>query len=104
MIVGSIFPQGYGPETYISSWGEEKYALFSKFGLLNLFHSKYFLILGLILLLNLVFCSVIRWMRRGGGMSFGPPSHARSLKLAGGAGAAKKTPRRQGLQDPQRVG
>ncbi len=93
MVVGSIFPQGYGPETYISSWGEEKYALFSRFGLLNLFHSKYFLALGLILLLNLVFCSVIRWMRRGGGgAAFGPPLHARTLELAaGGAAAAKKT-------------
>ncbi|MFH1864780.1 MAG: cytochrome c biogenesis protein ResB, partial [Candidatus Eisenbacteria bacterium] len=93
MVVGSIFPQGYGPETYIESWGEAKYELFSRFGLLNLFHSKYFLALGLILLLNLVFCSVIRWMRRGGGgMAFGPPSHARTLTLAGGgAAAAKKT-------------
>jgi cytochrome c biogenesis protein ResB len=66
MIVGSIFPQGYGPDTYIASWGEERYAELSKWGLLNLFHTKYFLILGGILLLNLVFCSLIRWSGRRG--------------------------------------
>ena len=66
MIVGSVFPQGYGAETYIGAWGEERYAALSKWGLLNLFHSKYFLILGGLLLLNLVFCSLIRWSRRGG--------------------------------------
>jgi cytochrome c biogenesis protein ResB len=66
MIVGSVFPQGYDASTYIQSWGEGRYAALAKWGFLNLFHTKYFLILGAILLLNLVFCSVIRWLRRSG--------------------------------------
>ncbi|MBN2566192.1 MAG: cytochrome c biogenesis protein ResB [Candidatus Eisenbacteria bacterium] len=60
MIIGSIFPQGYEAETYIESWGETRYAIFSKLGLLNLFHTKYFLLLGIILLLNLLVCSIVR--------------------------------------------
>ncbi len=60
MIVGSIFPQGYGAETYIESWGEGRYAVLSRLGLLDLFDTKFFLVLGIILLLNLVVCSVVR--------------------------------------------
>ncbi|MFH1502803.1 MAG: cytochrome c biogenesis protein ResB, partial [Candidatus Eisenbacteria bacterium] len=95
MIVGSIFPQGYGPDIYIESWGEARYELFSKLGFLNLFHSKYFLVLGIILLLNLVFCSVLRWARRSGSAlaSSKPPDHARTIAMRGSAGSALETAR-----------
>ena len=87
MIVGSIFPQGYGAETYISSWGEARYLAYAKLGLLNLFHSKYFLALGIILLLNLVFCSIVRLSgRRAGTHSGDAPDYARKLRV-GGAGS-----------------
>ena len=70
MVVGSIFPQGYDADTYIQSWGQTRYTIFSRLGLLNLFHTKYFLILGGILLLNLIFCSVARLSgRRSFGLS-----------------------------------
>ncbi len=86
MIVGSIFPQGYGAETYVSAWGEARYLMYAKLGLLNLFHSKYFLVLGVILLLNLVFCSVVRLSgRRAGARSGEAPGYARRLRI-GGAG------------------
>ena len=64
MIVGSIFPQGYGAETYIASWGEGRYNVLSRLGLLDLFDTKFFLVLGIILLLNLVVCSVARLSSR----------------------------------------
>ena len=85
MIVGSIFPQGYDPETYISSWGEAKYIAFAKLGFLNLFHSKFFLILGAILFVNLVVCSILRWSaRRGAGLAgASPPAHAREFLIKG---------------------
>jgi len=84
MIVGSIFPQGYGAETYISSWGEARYLMYAKLGLLNLFHSKYFLALGIILLLNLVCCSVTRLSgRRAGARSGDAPAYARRLRITG---------------------
>lgn len=84
MIVGSIFPQGYDPETYISSWGEARYAALSRFGLLNLFHSKFFVALGVLLLLNLICCSVVRWFGRSGAGLSGetPPPHAREIEIA----------------------
>ena len=90
MIVGSIFPQGYGPETYIESWGEARYAVFSKLGLLNLFHSKYFLLLGIILLLNLLVCSIVRLSgRRGVSVSrTTAPETARAISMGGDADSA----------------
>ncbi len=95
MIVGSIFPQGYGADTYVASWGEARYELFLKLGLLNLFHTKYFLILGAILLLNLVFCSLLRWFGRAGTGFTGSraPEHARVVPMAGDASAASSRAR-----------
>ena len=90
MVIGSIFPQGYGAETYIGSWGEEKYQLFNRFGLLDLFHSPLFQVLGGILLLNLVFCSVLRWAGRRGGALARPPAGAREVALTGGTESARK--------------
>jgi cytochrome c biogenesis protein ResB len=88
MIVGSIFPQGYDPEMYISSWGEAKYESIARWGVLNLFHSKFFLTLGIVLLLNLVVCSLVRWFGRSGARLAGerPPAYAREVKLEGGHG------------------
>lgn len=90
MIVGSVFPQGYGAETYIASWGEERYAELSRWGLLNIFHTKYFLILGGILFLNLIFCSLIRWSgRRGGGVGgASAPPDAKTIELGKSIGDA----------------
>ncbi len=85
MVVGSIFPQGYGAETYIESWGEARYAVFSKLGLLNLFHTKFFLLLGIILLLNLLVCSIVRLSgRRGVSVSrTTAPRTARPISMGG---------------------
>lgn len=87
MIVGSIFPQGYDAETYISSWGEARYEALARWGLLNIFHSKFFLILGTLLLLNLVACSLVRWFGRRGTGPAGEsaPPYAREIRLAGTA-------------------
>ena len=86
MVVGSIFPQGYGPEIYIESWGETRYAVFSKLGLLNLFHTKFFLLLGIILLLNLLVCSIVRLSGRRGVVSVAKtaaPRNARAIGMGG---------------------
>ncbi len=92
MIVGSIFPQGYDADTYIASWGEARYLAYAKLGLLNLFHSKYFLVLGVILLVNLVCCSIVRLSgRRAAARSGKAPDYARPVRIGGvkaGAGGA----------------
>jgi len=90
MVVGSIFPQGYGSETYISSWGETRYAVFSRLGLLNLFHTKFFKLLGIILLLNLVICSIVRLSgKRGAGVSrTAAPQGARPVAIGGDSDSA----------------
>lgn len=91
MVVGSIFPQGYDADTYIGSWGEARYELFSKLGFLNLFHTKYFLVLGVILLLNLVFCSIVRLAQRSGaGLTTSvAPDYARAIGIKGGDANAR---------------
>jgi hypothetical protein len=90
MVAGSIFPQGYDADTYIESWGQTRYAVFSKLGLLNLFHTKYFLFLGGLLLLNLILCSVTRLSgRRTFGLSQAvPPDGARAINMGRDADAA----------------
>jgi cytochrome c biogenesis protein ResB len=85
MVVGSIFPQGYDAEMYISSWGKAKYEGFARWGLLNLFHTPLFYGLGALLLLNLTVCSIVRWLgRRGTGPGVTtPPGHAREITIHG---------------------
>lgn len=92
MVVGSVFPQGYDAATYIESWGEAKHEVLAKWGLLNLFHTKYFLILAAILFANLIACSVVRWLGRGGsGLAGGDaPAHARPIALPPGADAEQR--------------
>jgi len=108
MVVGSIFPQGYDADTYVSSWGEARYEMFSKLGLLNLFHTKYFLVLGVILLLNLIFCSVLRWVQRGGAglAASNAPDHARVVNIKGtdAAARAKEVLERRGFKVMRTVG
>jgi cytochrome c biogenesis protein ResB len=90
MVVGSIFPQGYSSEIYIESWGETRYAVFSKLGLLNLFHTKFFLLLGIILLLNLLVCSTVRLSgkRRLSALKTTAPRTARAIAMGGDADSA----------------
>ena len=90
MIVGSIFPQGYGAETYIESWGEARYGVLSRLGLLNLFHTKFFKLLGILLLLNLIVCSVVRLLgRRGVSVAATrPPESARRITMGGDVDSA----------------
>jgi cytochrome c biogenesis protein ResB len=92
MVVGSVFPQGYDAATYIESWGEAKHAALAKWGFLNLFHTKYFLVLAALLFANLVACSVVRWLgRSGAGLAAGEaPAHARPVTLPPGADAARR--------------
>jgi len=92
MVVGSVFPQGYDAETYVESWGEAKYAALSRLGLLNLFHTRYFIALGVLLLVNLVACSVVRWFGRGGArLTAGEiPAQARAIALPPGADPARR--------------
>jgi cytochrome c biogenesis protein ResB len=92
MVVGSVFPQGYDAATYIESWGEAKHAVLARWGLLNLFHTKFFLILAAILFANLIACSVVRWLgRSGAGLAADQaPAHARPIAFPPGGDAARR--------------
>lgn len=58
--LGTIFPQGGTPEEYIQAWGKERYLRYNAWGLLDIYHTPLFLGLGLLLLLNLILCTIDR--------------------------------------------
>jgi len=61
MLLGTVFPQGGRPDQYVEAFGEARARWFSRLGLFDVFHSWYFLFVGGIFFVNLVFCSVEGW-------------------------------------------
>jgi cytochrome c biogenesis protein len=61
MLLGTIFPQGGRPDQYTQAFGEVRAKWFTRLGLFDIFHSWYFLLMGGIFFLNLVFCSLEGW-------------------------------------------
>ena len=62
MLVGTIFPQEGSQEEYLKAFGEIRATWFSRLGFFDVFHSWYFLLVGGILFLNMVFCSIDGWI------------------------------------------
>lgn len=62
MLVGTIFPQGGTQEEYVKAFGEARAIWFIRLGFFDVFHSWYFLLVGGLFFLNLVFCSIEGWM------------------------------------------
>lgn len=58
MFLGTLFPQGGTPWQYQRAFGETWYNIFSLIGLLDVFHSWWFIALGILLLLNLLTCHI----------------------------------------------
>jgi len=54
MFLGTLFPQGGTPEQYRSAFGEVWYKILSFPGLLDVYHSPWFIGLGILLLVNLL--------------------------------------------------
>lgn len=62
--LGTIFPQGGTAEEYIQAWGKGRYERYNAWGLLDIYHTPLFLGLGLLLLLNLILCTIERIGKR----------------------------------------
>lgn len=62
MLVGTLFPQGGTQEEYLEAFGELRTTWFTRLGFFDVFHSWYFLLVGGIFFLNMVFCSIDGWM------------------------------------------
>jgi cytochrome c biogenesis protein ResB len=61
MLVGTIVPQlplGGSEEDYIASWGFGKFARLYAWGLMDIFHTPWFLFLGFVTFLQLLLCTI----------------------------------------------
>ncbi len=58
--LGTLFPQQGSPEEYIKTFGKAGYERFKALGLFDLYHTWWFLTLGLALFVNLTLCAVER--------------------------------------------
>ncbi|MGD8942622.1 MAG: cytochrome c biogenesis protein ResB, partial [Desulfobacterales bacterium] len=59
-IIGTLIPQNESPAAYLQSFGETLYRIFSLLGLLDMFHSWWFRALILLLVVNIIVCSIDR--------------------------------------------
>lgn len=62
-LAGSLIPQGLQPMGYVDMYGAEKARLIRALGADDLFHTWYFYALEILLCVNLILCSVIRFSR-----------------------------------------
>ncbi len=62
-IFGTLIKQQAPPEEYLSFYSESTYTIFKFLGLDDIFHSKWFIAALLLFVLNLIFCSVPRFLR-----------------------------------------
>ena len=59
-IIGTLIPQNEAPEAYLKTFGEVLYRILSLLGLFDMFHSWWFRALILLLVVNIIVCSIDR--------------------------------------------
>ncbi len=59
-IIGTLIPQNEAPGAYLQSFGEVLYRIFSLLGLFDMYHSWWFRALILLLVVNIIVCSIDR--------------------------------------------
>ena len=59
-VIGTLIPQNESPEAYFKAFGAFLYRLFNALGFFDLYHSWWFQTLMLLLVLNIVVCSIER--------------------------------------------
>ena len=59
-IIGTLIPQNEAPGAYLQSFGEVLYRIFSLLGLFDMYHSWWFRALIVLLVVNIIICSIDR--------------------------------------------
>ena len=59
-IIGTLIPQNEAPGAYLQTFGETLYRVFSLLGLFDMYHSWWFRALILLLVVNIIVCSIDR--------------------------------------------
>lgn len=94
MFLGTLFPQGGTPEQYREAFGEDWYRILSAPGLLDVFHTPWFIGLGVLLLVNLLVGNLhalwIQLRRRGKPVKGGTKIEAPPERLGDMAGIFKQ--------------
>ena len=85
MVLGTIFPQGGSLEEYIRAFGYRSFLRFAPFGVFDIFHSWYFIAVGVMLYLNLFLCMLHRIFvgRKRHGSFKAKPTGAREISVRG---------------------
>lgn len=61
MVIGTVvpqLPQGGSPEDYIAAWGPEKFLRVYMWGLMDIFHAPWFVVLGCLTFVQLLLCTI----------------------------------------------
>ena len=62
-IIGTVIPQNQNPEEYVKAFGEFFYRVFGIFDFFDMYHSWWFQMLIVLLLINIIVCSIDRFSR-----------------------------------------
>ncbi len=62
-IFGTLIKQQASPEEYLSFYSESNYAIIRFLGLDDVFHSRWFIAVIALFVLNMIFCSLPRFVR-----------------------------------------
>jgi len=62
-IIGTVIPQNETPAEYVNAFGEFLYRLFGIFDFFDMYHSWWFQMLIILLLVNIIVCSIDRLSR-----------------------------------------
>lgn len=62
-IIGTLIPQNQNPEEYVKAFGEFLYRVFVIFDFFDMYHSWWFQMLIILLLINIIVCSIDRLSR-----------------------------------------
>ncbi len=92
MVLGTVFPQGGSLEDYIRAFGERTFRRLAPLGVLDIFHSWYFIATGILLYLNLFLCMIHTMIARskGSGAFKARPSGAREIAVKGDFSTVKQ--------------
>lgn len=100
MVLGTIFPQGGSLEEYIQAFGKRTFLRLAPLGVLDIFHSWYFITVGVLLYLNLFLCMIHRIIVRGkeNGAFRKRPTNAREIRVNGDFSSVEQHLKKRGFR------
>ncbi|MCK4576424.1 cytochrome c biogenesis protein ResB [candidate division WOR-3 bacterium] len=100
MLLGTILPQGGTSEEYIRAFGTTLHSKLAPFGVLDIFHSWYFITAGILLYINLFLGTLKGFLleRRKTALLIDKPRGAMAISVAGGFSAVEDALKKRGFR------